>query len=785
MRHPTRCVASLAGAVTLLVGAPGLAAAGSATEAFPPPGPPVLYWPRAQAPQLENTGIWTAPPILVSGARAYRAGEFLYQDFLYDDHGAQELPDPADRRQNNQFSAPNGTYTYPSNRAYGENAADLVEVRVRPLADATALRFTLNTVIDPTLIGITVALGGAPGHTHPLPFGANAVAPAADVVTVHPSGGALVASVDALEGGSAAVAPSVAVDTVRRQIEVRVPHGDWDPGTGVVRLAAAVGLWDKAAGRYLLPASTSSAAVPGGAGSAAAPAAFFNVAFRGQEPQPTYGQQGVVDTGSDPKWWRDHDQGHALAAGDISPFAADVDFGRLAAGLTDDSGVPTTGSIDRILPSHFEPAQGVDYSGSCYSRAFRCEYQGELEPYDVYVPATAPPASGSGLTLLLHANAANYNEFATSTMQSQFGDRGTGTITLTTEARDPGGSYTGYAAADVFEAWAEVARLYHLDPSWRVISGYSLGGLGTYKLGEQWPDLFARAVAVVGSPGTPVPQAPESTELRSLRNLPIMVWDVLPVDELNPYSQANVAALQQLGYRYDYITMPGDHLSPAFNDQFAPAAEFLGTSRVDPDPSHVTYVYPPSALDGLDRPYGDYPGIGLTAGHAYWVADTRLRDQATSCNQGASSGCGGLGTVDAVSHGFGLADPPVLRPQTSAGALPPGKIFPTLPYTELQQTWGPPAAAPVADAIDLTLTNLSDVTIYPARAHIDCAAAVHVVSDGPAAVHLAGCNRTVLAGGAGGPSPEVPEAPAAVLLPLVGLAALAAGVEASRRRRLR
>src|SRR5439155_1545956 len=64
-------------------------------------------------------------------------------------------------------------------------------------------------------------------------------------------------------------APLVAVDTGRRQIEVRVPHAAWNPGGQVVRLAAGVGLWDKASGRYLLPQAAADAAHPGGAGAAA------------------------------------------------------------------------------------------------------------------------------------------------------------------------------------------------------------------------------------------------------------------------------------------------------------------------------------------------------------------------------------------------------------------------------------------------------------------------------------------------------------------------------------
>src|SRR3954452_10158725 len=126
----------------------------------PRPGPELLYAGAADTPQLENTGAWKAPPILVSGAEAYRDGEFLYQDFLYDDHGAREAPDPNDpRAPGDSFSLPNGTYTYPADPRYAANAADLVELRVRPLSDRTAFRVTLNTMKDAALTAFTIAIG--------------------------------------------------------------------------------------------------------------------------------------------------------------------------------------------------------------------------------------------------------------------------------------------------------------------------------------------------------------------------------------------------------------------------------------------------------------------------------------------------------------------------------------------------------------------------------------------------------------------------------------------------
>jgi hypothetical protein len=144
----------------------------------------------------------------------------------------------------------------PTGPGYANNAADLVEFRVKPTSGATAFRVILNTLENPSLIAFSSALGGHGGQT--------------------------------------------------------------------VRIAMGVGLWDAANGRYLLPQATADATHPGGAGTATNPAAFFNVAFRTAEPEPSV----TAETGAvtDPAWWRDQQQGTALAAGDISAFSAEVNF---------------------------------------------------------------------------------------------------------------------------------------------------------------------------------------------------------------------------------------------------------------------------------------------------------------------------------------------------------------------------------------------------------------------------------------------------------------------------
>ena len=740
------------------------------------PGPSMLYQPPATAPELTNApgSPWQAVPILVSGTSAYRQGEYLYQDFLYDDHGAAGgVRDPGDpRASGDSFSAPNGTYTYPTGPGYNGNAADLVEFRVKALPDSTAFRVTLNTLVDPTLAAFTIAIGGTSSASAAYPHGAQSTGPADRFVTVHNAYADMVVA----GASTSTTLPPATVDVARRQFDVRVPHTAWDPGTGVVRLSIGVGLWDKTtpdsvAGKYLVPGTSASATSPGGLGtlSGTAASAFFNVGFRHAEP----GGLGSGDpNGNNKRWWRDEAQGQALATGDMSAFHDDVDFAKLAAGANDDmnglpQGVPLTGAMDRILSSHFETEQGTDYSTTCGGNTTcKGELRGQLQPYAIYIPKKAPPPSGYGMTLLLHSLAANYNQYLDSNNQSQFGDRGTGSIVITPEGRGPDAWYVDYGGADTFEVWAEVSSRYHLDPSFTAITGYSMGGYGTFRFGSMYPDLFYKAQPTVGPPavGIWVPPAdptggPDSNTfpmLPSFRNLPIMMW-VMHSDELVPFVGTEYQAHQgfdALGLRYEFWAFaPGEHLTLSINDQYQPAADWLGQGAVDVNPAHVTYVVNPKMA---------FPNLGLETDHAYWVSGLALRD---------GSGTNPLGTIDVRSEGFGTGDPTPSGTELDGGALTGGTI-PAISYERQRQEWGTTPTTPVADKLDITATNVKVVTIDAARAKVSCNAALNIHSDGPLQVTLAGC----------APAVAVPEAPlGAALLLLVGVAAT--GTLATRRRR--
>jgi pimeloyl-ACP methyl ester carboxylesterase len=661
----------------------------------PRPGPDILYAKPAWAPQLTNAGVWEAEPILISGASAYRQGEFLYQDFLYDDLGAA------------------GRYTYPTHPDYARNAADLVELRIRPLRTATAIRLTYNTLIESRLTATTIALGSSPEPV-PVPHGANARMPAQAFVTVHGSDADVV---DAATGAELKARPRVTVDRKRRQVSVRVPYRVFDTQGQTVRVAAATGLWNRAANRYLLPRTgAADSKAPGGA-VGESPTAFFNVAFRYDEPL----------NGS----WRSRRQSAALATGDLSAFFATVDFAKLRDRVTDDmpgqiGGVPETGAMTRILASHFEDGQGrgTPAGTPCIPPPRPLQYAGQLQPYSIYVPDKPVPPEGFGLRLELHACEGNYQLHPATA--PALANEGTGSIVIQSNARGTQYWYYGEALAEVFEMWADVARRFQLDPDNTALEGMSMGGYGTLKLAGQWPDLFQAGAPMVPCmsagidylEGGPVPGG-EGSLIRnwapSLRHVPIQAMYADADVICNTWSQRQLRDdLDALGYRYDWREFGGGHIDLFGGLDYRPLAEHLSAQRVDRNPAHVTYRLNESA---------NQPQLGLNADHAYWLSDIRLRDREST-----------LGTIDVISHGFGLSDPPVLERETGTGAMPSG-----LTYTFQARQWGIPASQTPANRLDIEAENVRSVTIDPSRAMVDCDADMRVTTDGRLTVRLAGC----------------------------------------------
>jgi len=734
--------------------------------ADPPPGPDLLNAPPPRAPQLENTGIWHAAPTMVCHTSAYRHGEFVHQGCVYDDQGAQLIP--TNWPEHSMVQA----YTYPKDPIYRANAADILEVRVKPLASATAVRITFNTMLDPELVGTTIALGDS-GQPRQAPYGANTEMPAATFVTVH---GTHADAVDAATGALASAAPTVTVDEERRQVEVRVPHSIFDPGTRTVPLTVASGLWDTSQDQFLLPKLTNDEDTPGGAvPTDLTPSAYFDVAFRYGEPYDSP--------------WRNDLQKKALAKGDISEFAASVDFAKLASGVDDDlsgtpEGVPTSGYVERLYASHFETRQGrrlpgdpggppvgaltqqngpVDGEGDASVQfGWVCrddcvpDLPGQIQRYVAYVPKQAAPATGYASLVWTPGYAQSAND--------QVGDPGTGallpagdkdlfhkfadrpaapTVVISVDGRGNDEWFYGQSGASVFEALADARRAYPLDPARTVMSGFSSGAYGANKLALQFPDVFSKAFICDGlnkAPSFPgingiVDVLPEDTLtehepgstltplLPSRRNQPVLEWAGLPNTYI-PYDipRERAEAYRAGDYHFSFVTWVGlssDHVILCANGTWDVATQWLGDMRGVTKPFHVTYVRNPAMDD---------PGSGLVGDHAYWLSDIQTR----------SSDPTEVGTVDVISRGFGLKDAPTAPVVTGLGTEE-GTTLPLNPYTTESRTPLPPVPVLAANRLDITATNIAEVTIDPRQAKVSCSADLRVTTDGPLTVHLIGC----------------------------------------------
>ena len=446
------------------------------------------------------------------------------------------------------------------------------------------------------------------GAAVPWPRGAGISSPGIDrFVVAWGTGG----EVTTPTGGAAQALPAGAVktDLERNQITITVPRALMDPGQATWRYVAGVGLWN-GSGFLAVPAATAPTAETPASGTASRPApAIFNLAFRFDEPSGRV--QGV---------WFEDAQSAALAGGTSGAFGADVDFARLGSGPDGAIHAPGTKQA-RILPSSQALPEGV--------RAGFPQFGGRLQPYLLYVPPGYVSGRPTPLTFGLHSLGGAWTQFSafSPNQTKQFGAE-RGSFYVTPHGRGPSGWYTNEAEVDFFEVWRDLARRFTLDPRRVAISGYSMGGYGTYKLGVEWPDLFGarlhhRRPARVRSLGAAQSALRgQSTNsnllLENARSLPYLNW-AGTVDEFVPYVgvRAQQARFDALGLRSQLWSFPVGHYQLAAVDQWAAARDFLGSARVERDPGRVDYALMPDA---------DNAELGLVHDHAYWVSRLRVRD---------------------------------------------------------------------------------------------------------------------------------------------------------------
>jgi predicted esterase len=730
-----RIADSVPGIPGLPTGVPGAATAAPAAL----PVPPRREWPFPS--DFSHT----------EGSGRLAGGATLWTDFVYDDHGPLGSSTGITKASKASDLAPvHGGFSYPAGPAH-QNGADIFTAAVGYTRHATYWRVDWNTLIKPR---IPIAEWTMAGDTAPgAPAKATAWPANAGITTSTGIQYALIVTARRARLVKAAH-PSVPVATLptivdrkARSFIVRIPtsvlpvHGKW-------RLQLASGLANSAGTRF--------ATVPTSDGGTGNGVNVYNVTFRSyrQEavircptgPFPDPGVASAAQRGLDlggtrydhlpaaecGNFWMENDQANTLAAGNVSKYRLTVNWARLAARARTPEPQPT-GYTNRWYTTPLSLGQGVIDPPS--STLTPPTYVGRVQPYAVYVPTTYDRRNPTKLTWILHSLGANLNQYggvAPSQIKQECQNRHS--ICATTEGFGAGMWYYGEAEVDFFDVWHQLALAYDLNPDATVMSGYSMGGWASYKLPEEYPDLFAQAMPLEGpvicglrvngkaesyaGPGKCTHDGDSAPLIVNLRWIPyVMTYGA--VDELVPFAggQAEIARFRNLKYRFYAVDYPAeDHMVFSVQNDFTPADSQLGGLHRVRNPASFTFTWYPNLVGEIDHA-GQAGEIGPTGD--YWISRLAARN----------SSPGRLATVRATSEA-------IRQPTESAK-----ETFGVSPYPEPTpaaidaQRWTAGRAPATHQRITLHLTDVATVAVDTVRAGLRCGT-ISVTSDGPARLIL-------------------------------------------------
>lgn len=760
MLRPLLALATAAGLL-----AAGAVSAAPAPAAKAPAGRQVAGMPdgtplaaRRVEPSLPVPKGWPFPESFsrTSGTGRLAGGASFWTDFLYDDHGAVTTVAAAQQAAIASLAPTDGGFTYPPGEAR-MNGADVFRNAVGLDEKASYWRVDWNTLADPS---VPVAVWGLDTNAstqdgvRTWPAGTGISSPGLDRALVVSSRGAWL--VDARSGAKRDVSAGLTVDRASRSFVVKVPRSTL-PVAGTWRIRLAAGLAN-AAGDGMAPAT---GALPG-------QTAVYNVSYRSVEQEPQQYKHGVLanrvgttaatraaDMGN--YWMEDH-QAEALAAGDVAAFAQDLDWSELGRRVSSPEPL-VKGWSNRWFVSSLDLGQGVVEDVGGGTGDLRPNFLGRVQPYGVYVPTTYRPGRAMPLTWMLHSLSVQHNQYGAldpNQVRQTCEDRQS--ICATTLGRGPDMWYFDEAEVDFWEVWNRIASSFTLDPERTVISGYSMGGYGSYKLGLAYPDLFAKALAIAGPPtcgirvsgdvrapsqeGRCTDEGDTKALVGNARHVPYLIASGV-VDELVPFTSVleQVEAFDTRGYRYHAEYYPGEgHIPYAAKDAFEPVTKQLGRTTRERTAARVDYSWYPN----LARPE---LGIGTTG--AYWLRDLKARSTAP----------GTLARV--VAHSKALADPLVTVDKSERLDVPGDPS----PARVIDQTWQRTGFAPRTNALSLDLTGVASAVVDARRAGLAQASSVAVTmtSDGPATVRFSGLRPGAALQVTGAPSVRADRAGTAVV----------------------
>lgn len=539
-------------------------------------------------PPAKADAPWRGQPTLISGTSRLDRGEWIYTDFVYDDYGADT--GPASGQPNVVSLAPTvGDARYPDGKAYRDNAADIVEVRVRTAGNDLQVRVLLQTITAASTPAIWVTAGDF-----------------SDVFTNKN------ADVDSAANTVTFDIPRAAADD---KVDLTIGAGLND-GNGELR-AGVPGNANTSPDELTTGGPTDNR--------------LLDLAFNTRKIEERGGA------------WNETSQSAALASGELEPYAQTIDIRALRSG--DTTPVPLLkGYSVRLFKSRQDLGEGV--------AAEFPQYRGRWQPYAVWVPKGYDEQRAGPLFLSMHSLSVHHNQYRGGTNATyrtyyeQFGD-GLNAVVVTPLARGPDGWYQDEALIDTMEVWADALRNYSIDRDRVWVGGYSMGGYGTYRLSTMMPDSFASAVSIVGPPGNgiwaypgPPPGgegSPDWTYPQLENTLHVPFWITQGVlDELVPVAGVKRQAdrLAELGHEYRFALHPAaDHLSFTVHDEWSREVRWYKQHPVGmKNPGEITYKVRPAswATKGKKKAVivkqlrALTAKVGARLDGAYWVGDVKV-----------------------------------------------------------------------------------------------------------------------------------------------------------------
>jgi predicted esterase len=152
--------------------------------------------------------------------------------------------------------------------------------------------------------------------------------------------------------------------------------------------------------------------------------------------------------------------------------------------------------------------------------AYRSDLDGMLQPYRIYVPSTYDKNKKYPLVMFLHGANCDEDTFMNAEiLQPAAEDRGY--IIASINGRGPFSSYRrdNGAEKDLFDVMALMQKYYNIDSDHIFLTGHSMGGMGTWRVGLDFRDRFAALAPMAGTRDMPDLEA----KLASGRKIPILI----------------------------------------------------------------------------------------------------------------------------------------------------------------------------------------------------------------------------------------------------------------------